>query len=386
MNIRNKALKLHEDNKGKLEVKSKVSIKDSYDLSLAYTPGVAEVCKEIYQNKENAYKYTSKQNMVAVISDGTAVLGLGDIGPLAAMPVMEGKAVLFKEFADVDAIPIVLDTQDEAEIIKTIINIAPSFGGINLEDIKAPKCFSIEQRLKEVLDIPVFHDDQHGTAIVVGAALINALKIVKKDIKDILIVINGLGSAGVAISKFLLSLGVNKMLLCDRQGILSADDKTLNFAQKELALITNKENKKGALSDALVNADVFIGVSAGGIVSKKMIQKMNQDAIVFALANPVPEISRKEALEAGARIVGTGRSNEPNQINNVLVFPGLFKGILESRAKQFTDEMFINAAYALAGIIDENKLKEDYIIPNAFDRSVAGVVSNAVIKTVKKEA
>lgn len=380
MNYNELALKLHEEKQGKIEVVSKVPVNNKEDLSLAYTPGVAEPCRKIAEDKEEVYRYTNKGNMVAVVTDGTAVLGLGDIGPEAGMPVMEGKCVLFKEFGNVDAFPICLDTKDTNEIVETIVRIAPSFGGINLEDISAPRCFEIEKKLKERLSIPVFHDDQHGTAIVLLAALINALKVVHKEVEEIKVVISGAGAAGSAIGKLLMEYGVKHLTYVDKDGILNKDT-AKNEAQLELCKNTNLENLSGTIGDALVGADVFIGVSAPNIVKKEMISKMNQDAIVFPMANPTPEIMPEEAFEGGARIVGTGRSDYPNQINNVLVFPGLFRGALDARAKEITEEMKIRAAMAIAELVSEEELKEDYIIPGVFDKRVA----TAVAKAVKEE-
>ncbi|HEY8423991.1 MAG TPA: NADP-dependent malic enzyme [Clostridia bacterium] len=380
MDYSQKALKKHKDWCGKIEVISRVKIAGKDDLSLAYTPGVAAPCLEIVKDKDLSYVYTRRANLVAVITDGSAVLGLGNIGGVAGMPVMEGKCALFKEFGGVDAVPIVLDTQDAEEIIKTIKNIAGSFGGINLEDIAAPKCFEIERRLIEELDIPVFHDDQHGTAIVVLAALINALKIVKKDIKDIKVALSGPGAAGTAITKLLLEAGVKDIVLVDRDGIIYRGKSGLDWAKQELAEITNKDNIKGGLKDAFLEADAFIGVSAPGIVTQDMIKSMNRDPIVFALANPVPEIMPESALRAGAAVAGTGRSDFPNQINNVLAFPGVFKGALSVRARRISQGMKVAAAYALAGLIDEKDLKPDYIIPDAFDKRVCEAVSQAVAK------
>lgn len=384
MTTNEKALLLHEQWNGKLETTPKCSVSSREDLALAYTPGVAEPCKAIASDPETVYKYTSKANTVAVVSDGSAVLGLGNIGPLAAMPVMEGKAVLFKEFGNVNAVPICLNTQDTEEIIQTIVNIAPAFGGINLEDISAPRCFEIETRLKELLDIPVFHDDQHGTAIVVLAGIINALKITKKSKEECRVVINGPGSAGIAISKLLLSYGFKHLILCDRDGILNKDSRHLNWMQKEILNVTNPEHKIGTLADAMIGADILIGVSAPNVVTKEMIASMNQDSIVFAMANPVPEIMPDIAKEAGARIVGTGRSDFPNQVNNVIAFPGIFKGALEGRATQITEEMKLAAAIALAGLVDEKDLNEDYILPEAFDPRVCEVVSQAVKANIKR--
>ncbi|MCM1307950.1 MAG: NADP-dependent malic enzyme [Butyrivibrio sp.] len=373
-----KALQLHEEWRGKLETVSKCAIKTREDLALAYTPGVAEPCKIIADDKEQAYKYTIKSNTIAVVSDGSAVLGLGNIGPYAAMPVMEGKAVLFKEFGNVNAVPICLDTQDTEEIIKAVINIAPAFGGINLEDISAPRCFEIEERLKAALDIPVFHDDQHGTAIVVLAGIINALKITGKRKEDCRIAVNGAGAAGIAITKLLLKDGFTDIIMCDRSGIISADREDLNKVKREIAEITNRSRKNGTLADAVKGADIFIGVSAPGSLTFEMVTTMNKDAIIFAMANPVPEIMPDEAKAAGARVIGTGRSDFPNQINNVIAFPGIFKGALEGRAPQITEEMKLAAAYAIAGLVPEAELNEENLLPEAFDSRVADAVSRAV--------
>lgn len=381
-----RSLELHEKNKGKLSVVSKVKVGNREDLSLAYSPGVAEPCRKIASNKEDVYKYTAKGNLVAVVTDGTAVLGLGDIGPEAALPVMEGKCVLFKEFGDVDAIPICLDTKDTEEIIRTVKLIAPGLGGINLEDISAPRCIEIETRLKQELDIPVFHDDQHGTAIVVVAGLINALKVVNKKIEDIKVVVNGAGAAGSSIIKLVKKLGAKEIIAIDRVGILRRSDKDkYDFSKKELAEITNSKDIAGGLADAIVGADVFIGVSAPNVLSKDMVRSMNKDAIVFAMANPTPEIMPEEALEAGAAIVGTGRSDYPNQINNVLVFPGLFKGALRAKSKKITEEMKIAAAEGLASLIKDEELRKDYIIPDPFDKRVAEAVAIAVEKIAKEQ-
>ncbi len=381
-----RSLELHEKNKGKLSVVSKVKVGNREDLSLAYSPGVAEPCRKIASNKEDVYKYTAKGNLVAVVTDGTAVLGLGDIGPEAALPVMEGKCVLFKEFGDVDAIPICLDTKDTEEIIRTVKLIAPGLGGINLEDISAPRCIEIETRLKQELDIPVFHDDQHGTAIVVAAGLINALKVVNKKIEDIKVVVNGAGAAGSSIIKLVKKLGAKEIIAIDRVGILRRSDKDkYDFSKKELAEITNSKDIAGGLVDAIVGADVFIGVSAPNVLSKDMVRSMNKDAIVFAMANPTPEIMPEEALEAGAAIVGTGRSDYPNQINNVLVFPGLFKGALRAKSKKITEEMKIAAAEGLASLIKDEELRKDYIIPDPFDKRVAEAVATAVEKIAKEQ-
>ena len=378
-----KALMLHEQWAGKFETVSKCAINTREDLALAYTPGVAEPCKVIAKDKEQAYKYTIKSNTVAVVSDGSAVLGLGNIGPYAAMPVMEGKAVLFKEFGNVNAVPICLDTQDTEEIIKTVINIAPGFGGINLEDISAPRCFEIEERLKEVLDIPVFHDDQHGTAIVVLAGIINALKVTDRKKEDCRIVINGAGAAGVAIAKLLLRYGFPDITLCSRKGILSPDVEGLNWMQKKMTEVTNLSRMNGTLADALVGADIFIGVSAPDMVTADMVKTMNKDSIIFALANPVPEIMPDVAKAAGARVVGTGRSDFPNQINNVVAFPGIFKGALEGRASQITEDMKLAAATALANLISDEELNEDYILPEAFDPRASEAVSKAVKDNIR---
>ncbi len=378
MTTNEKALQLHEQWKGKLETTSKAPISTREDLSLAYTPGVAEPCKKIAEDPEEAYKYTIKSNTVAVVSDGSAVLGLGNIGALAAMPVMEGKAVLFKEFGGVNAFPICLDTQDTDEIVKAVIQIAPAFGGINLEDISAPRCFEIEARLKEALNIPVFHDDQHGTAIVVLSGIINALKITGKKKEECHIVVNGSGAAGIAITKLLLNYGFQHIILCDRSGIISSKSQRLNEVKKEMLKVTNLEDKSGTLADAVVGADIFVGVSAPGVLTQDMVRTMNKDAIIFAMANPVPEILPDEAKAAGARIVGTGRSDFPNQINNVVAFPGIFKGALEGRASQITEEMKLAAAEALASLVSDEELNEDFIMPEAFDPRVSDIVSKAV--------
>ena len=373
-----KALQMHEQWNGKLETAAKAHVNSREDLAIAYTPGVAEPCKVIAKDPEAAYKYTIKSNTVAVVSDGSAVLGLGNIGALAAMPVMEGKAVLFKEFGGVNAVPICLDTQDTEEIIKTVVNIAPAFGGINLEDISAPRCFEIEERLKELLDIPVFHDDQHGTAIVVLAGIINALKVTGKKKEDYRVVVNGAGSAGVAITKLLLTYGFEHITMCDINGIISSASPNLNWMQKKMTEVTNLENKTGSLTDAMRGADIFVGVSAPGIVTKEMVASMNSDAILFAMANPVPEIMPDLAKEAGARVVGTGRSDFPNQVNNVVAFPGIFKGALEGRATQITEEMKLATANAIASLVSDEELNENNILPEAFDSRVADVVSKAV--------
>ena len=378
-----KALELHEKWNGKLETTAKSAVKTREDLALAYTPGVAEPCKVIAENKEAAYTYTMKANTVAVVSDGSAVLGLGNIGPYAAMPVMEGKAVLFKEFGGVNAVPICLDTQDTEEIIKAVTYIAPGFGGINLEDISAPRCFEIEERLKKILDIPVFHDDQHGTAIVVLAGIMNALKVVKKEKENCKVVVNGAGSAGVAITKLLLTYGFTNVIMCDKSGILSQSTENLNWMQKEMVKVTNLGQESGSLADALKGADIFVGVSAPGIVTQEMVASMNKDSILFAMANPVPEIMPDLAKAAGARVVGTGRSDFPNQVNNVVAFPGIFKGALEGRAKQITEEMKLAAAKAIAGLVPDDELSDENIMPEAFNPQVAEVVANAVKKYIK---
>ena len=371
-----KALSLHKEWRGKISTAPKCHVNTREDLAIAYTPGVAEPCKVIADNKEESYNYTIKSNTVAVVSDGSAVLGLGNIGPYAAMPVMEGKAVLFKEFGGVNAFPICIDTQDTEEIIKTVINIAPAFGGINLEDISAPRCF--EERLKKALDIPVFHDDQHGTAIVVLAGIINAMKVTGRTKENCNIVVNGAGSAGVAITRLLLKYGFKDIVMCDKSGIISASTPGLNWMQEEMAKVTNISGKTGSLADAMAGADIFIGVSAPGIVSEEMAASMNKDAIIFAMANPVPEIMPDIAKKAGVKVVGTGRSDFPNQINNVVAFPGIFKGALEGRASQITEEMKLAAALAIAGLVDDADLNEDNIMPEAFDPRVADVVSEAV--------
>lgn len=378
MTTNEKALLMHEKWNGKLETVSKTPVKTREDLAIAYTPGVAEPCKVIAKDKEAAYKYTMKANTVAVVSDGSAVLGLGNIGPYAAMPVMEGKAVLFKKFGNVNAVPICLDTQDTEEIIKAVTYLAPGFGGINLEDISAPRCFEIEERLKELLDIPVFHDDQHGTAIVVLAGVINALKVVGKKKEDCRVVVNGAGSAGVAITKLLLTYGFPNIIMCDKVGIVSKDTEGLNWMQKKMTEVTNLNNETGSLADALKGADIFIGVSAPNIVTPEMVASMNRDSILFAMANPVPEIMPDVAKAAGARVVGTGRSDFPNQVNNVVAFPGIFKGALEGRATQITEEMKLAAAEAIAGLVPADKLSDDNIMPEAFDPQVAEVVADAV--------
>ena len=378
MTTNEKALMMHEKWQGKIETTAKSHVNSREDLAIAYTPGVAEPCKVIAKDKEAAYTYTIKSNTVAVVSDGSAVLGLGNIGALAAMPVMEGKSVLFKEFGGVNAVPICLDTQDTEEIIKTVVNIAPAFGGINLEDISAPRCFEIEERLKELLDIPVFHDDQHGTAIVVLAGIINAMKVTGKNKEDSKVVVNGAGSAGVAITKLLLTYGFKHITMCDINGIIGKDSPNLNWMQQKMVEVTNLEGKAGTLADALKGADIFVGVSAPNIVTQEMVASMNQDAILFAMANPVPEIMPDLAKAAGAKVVGTGRSDFPNQVNNVVAFPGIFKGALEGRATQITEEMKLATAKAIASLVSDDELNENNILPEAFDPRVADVVSRAV--------
>ena len=384
MTINEKALELHEKWNGKLDTVSKVQVKTREDLALAYTPGVAEPCKVIAEDPEAAYRYTIKSNTVAVVSDGSAVLGLGNIGPLAAMPVMEGKAVLFKEFGGINAFPICLDTQDTEEIIETVVRIAPAFGGINLEDISAPRCFEIEERLKKLLNIPVFHDDQHGTAIVVLAGIINALKVTGKKKEDCRVVVNGAGSAGVAITKLLLNYGFPHITMCDKTGMLCKGMEGLNWMQEKMVEVTNLEHKTGTLADALKGADIFVGVSAPGIVSQEMVSSMNKDSILFAMANPVPEIMPDLAKAAGARVVGTGRSDFPNQVNNVLIFQGIFRGALEGRATAITEEMKLAAANAIAALVDDSELSDENILPAAFDPRVADAVSKAVKEHIKK--
>src|SRR3954451_24858410 len=376
--LRNDTLKMHKENQEKLSVHSKVPLRNAEDLSLAYSPGVAEPCMEIYEDESKVYDYTMKGNLVAVISNGTAVLGLGNIGPKAAMPVMEGKALLFKSFADVDAFPLCLDTTDSDKIVETVKLLEPTFGGVNLEDIKAPECFEIEERLKKICNIPVFHDDQHGTAIVTAAGLLNALKLAHKKIEEIRVVANEAGSAGVAIVKLLIKMGVKDVILCDTKGIIyEGRPMGMNSFKEEMARITNKEQKQGSLADALEGADVFVGVSAPGMVTEAMVLSMNADSIIFAMANPVPEIMPKEAIEAGALVVGTGRSDFPNQVNNVLAFPGIFRGALDVQAKEINDEMKLAAVYAIAGLIEAEELHAEYVIPNAFDPRVA----NAAMET-----
>lgn len=377
------ALKAHEEWNGKLDIRSKSPIKDRESLAVAYTPGVAEPCKVIAENPEAAYKYTMKANTVAVVSDGSAVLGLGNIGPLAAMPVMEGKAALFKEFGDVNAVPICLDTQDTEEIIKAVTYLAPAFGGINLEDISAPRCFEIEEALKQKLSIPVFHDDQHGTAIVVLAGIINGLKVVGKKKEECQVVVNGAGSAGVAITKLLLTYGFKNVCMCDKVGIISKQTEGLNWMQQKMAEVTNLEQRTGTLADALKGADIFVGVSAPGIVTFEMVASMNKDSILFAMANPVPEIMPDVAKAAGARVVGTGRSDFPNQVNNVIAFPGIFKGALEGRATQITEEMKLAAANALADLVPDSELSDENILPQPFDPAVPVAVAKAVKDHIK---
>jgi malate dehydrogenase (oxaloacetate-decarboxylating) len=384
MSIYDESLKFHEEKRGKIEVVSRVAVNTSQDLSLAYTPGVAQPCLEIQKDPDKSYIYTRRWNTIAVVSDGTAVLGLGDIGPLGSLPVMEGKAVLFKTFGDVDAFPIILDTKNTDEIVDTICKIALSFGGINLEDISAPRCFEIEKRLKEKLDIPIFHDDQHGTAVVTLAGLINALKIVNKKLEEIRVVVNGAGAAGVAVTKLLLSSGVKEVIMCDRKGIIYQDREGLDFSKEEISYITNPHNLQGTLADAMKGADVFIGVSAPGTVTEEMVRSMNKDSIIFAMANPTPEIFPEEAKAAGVRVIGTGRSDFPNQVNNVLAFPGIFRGALDVRAKEINEEMKVAAAYAIANSISESELSEDYIIPKSFNREVQNKVAEAVRDAAKK--
>lgn len=380
-----RSLELHEKNHGKVEVISKVKVENREDLSLAYTPGVAEPCRKIHANPDDVYKYTAKGNLVAVVSDGTAVLGLGDIGPLAGMPVMEGKSILFKEFANVDAFPICLDTKDVDEIVETVKRIAPCFGGINLEDISAPRCFEVEARLKKELDIPVFHDDQHGTAIVVCAGLINALKVVGKKMEDIRVVINGAGSAGISICKLILQFGVGDVVLVDRQGALCPGEEWMNPAQKAMAEVTNKDHQRGLLAEIIKNKDVFIGVSAPNLVTAEMVKTMAKDPIIFAMANPTPEIMPDVAKAGGARVVATGRSDFPNQINNVLVFPGIFRGALDVRATDITEEMKLAASHAIASLITPEELNEEYIIPSPFDKRVCSVVAKEVGRVAREQ-
>lgn len=381
--IQKQALEAHKQWKGKIEVVSTVDVKSEHDLSLAYTPGVAEPCKEIHRNKELVYDYCRKWNLVAVVTDGSAVLGLGDIGPEAGMPVMEGKCVLFKRFADVDAFPICLDTQDVDEIVRTVELLAPTFGGVNLEDIAAPRCFEIEKKLKENLDIPIFHDDQHGTAVVTLAAMFNALKLTNKKLEDLSVVVNGAGAAGVAITKLLMSCGLKDVVLCDRRGAIYKGREGLNASKQEMAEITNLLNKKGTLEEVMVGADVFIGVSGPGLVTKEMVEKMNKDPMIFAMANPVPEIYPEDAKAAGASVIGTGRSDFPNQINNVLAFPGIFRGALDVRARDINDEMKIAAAKAIASLVSDEELNADFIIPKPFDPRVGDTVAKAVAQAAR---
>ena len=378
MSLREEALKLHKDNQGKIEVISKVKVENAKDLSLAYTPGVAEPCKDIHANPELVYDYTNKGNMVAVVTDGSAVLGLGNIGARAGMPVMEGKAVLFKSFANVDAFPICLESQDVETIVETVKQIAPTFGGINLEDIAAPRCFEIEERLKKELDIPVFHDDQHGTAIVVLAGILNGLKVLGKKIEDVTAAVSGAGAAGIAISKLLVNAGIKDIIICNSRGILDKEDEKLDPIRREMAISTNKNNKKGSLADAMAGADIFIGVSAPNIVTKEMIASMNDNSIAFSMANPVPEVLPEVALAGGIRVMGTGRSDFPNQVNNVLAFPGIFRGAFDVKASEINEEMKLAAAYAIAGLVSDEELNEEYIIPKAFDERVAKAVAKAV--------
>ena len=380
-----KSLDLHAEHSGKVAVVSKVQVTNKNELAMAYSPGVAEPCRKIHANPDDVFKYTAKGNLVAVVSDGTAVLGLGDIGPLAAMPVMEGKAILFKEFANVDAFPICLDTKDPDEIVETVKRLAPTFGGINLEDISAPRCFEIETRLKKELDIPVFHDDQHGTAIVVCAGLINALKVVKKEMKDIKVVINGAGSAGISICKLILQFGVGDVVLVDRQGALCPGEEWMNPAQKAMAEVTNKSKQTGPLAEIIKGKDVFIGVSAPNLVTAEMVKTMAEEPIIFAMANPTPEIMPDVAKEGGAKVVATGRSDFPNQINNVLVFPGIFRGALDVRATEITEEMKIGAAKAIASLVTDEELTEDYIIPSPFDKRVCSVVAKEVGRVAREQ-
>lgn len=384
MSIFDESLKFHEEKRGKIEIISRVPVKTAYDMSLAYTPGVAQPCLEIQKCPDKAYLYTRRWNTIAIVSDGTAVLGLGDIGPLASLPVLEGKAVLFKCFADVDAFPIIVNTKNVDEIVETIANISLSFGGINLEDISAPRCFEIERKLKERVDIPVFHDDQHGTAIVVLAGLMNALKLVGKKLGNIKIIVNGAGAAGTSVTKLLVKAGAKNIILCDKEGSIYRGSSEQNKVKIEMAEMTNPENIAGPLAQVIKNADIFIGVSAAGVLKKEMVSTMAKDSIIFAMANPTPEIFPEEAIEAGARIIGTGRSDYPNQVNNVLAFPGIFRGALDVRASDINEDMKMAAAYAIADSISDDELSDEYIIPKAFNKEVQMKVANAVAEAARK--